>query len=124
VRVVTGSTGEQDDVANVEVKCFDQSANPYLAVGCAIAAGLDGIATKEPLPDEIVVDPATLGARAPARLPQSLDEAVDALEADAVIADAMGPLLFDSFVAVRRAEADAFRGSDADAIAAAHRWRY
>src|SRR5262249_10112689 len=101
-----------------------QSANPYLALGGAIAAGLDGIATKATLADEVVVDPATLGADAPARLPQSLDEAVDALEADDVIADAMGSLLFNSFVAVRRAEAAVFRASDADAIAAAHRWRY
>jgi glutamine synthetase len=124
VRVVTGSIGERDDVANVEVKCFDQSANPYLAIGAAIAAGLDGIATGATLPDEIAVDPASLGIDAPARLPESLDDAIAALEADAVVTNALGSLLCDSFVATRRAEADAFRDSEPDAIAAAHRWRY
>ncbi len=44
LRLVTGSAGEQDTRANLEVKCFDLAANPYLVVGSLIAAGLAGIA--------------------------------------------------------------------------------
>jgi len=36
----------------------------------------------------------------------------------------MGADLYDAFTAVRAAEAEAFQGQDAEAIAAAHRWRY
>ena len=37
VRFVTGMTGSEQTAANCEVKCFDQSANPYLAIGSVIA---------------------------------------------------------------------------------------
>src|SRR5207302_1827400 len=33
VRFVTGMVGTRDTAANTEVKCFDQSANPYLLAG-------------------------------------------------------------------------------------------
>jgi len=36
----------------------------------------------------------------------------------------MGPMLFDAFVAVRKAEAGALGHQDPEAIAATHRWRY
>jgi glutamine synthetase len=36
----------------------------------------------------------------------------------------MGDALFESFVAVRRAEADLFAGRAPDEIAAATRWRF
>ena len=42
LRLVTGSTGEHDIRANLEVKCFDLAANPYLVVGSLLAAGLAG----------------------------------------------------------------------------------
>ena len=58
------------------------------------------------------------------RLPQSVEEAVSHLEKSEVIRDAMGPMLFGPFLAVRRAEAEAFAGQDPDEIVAAHRWRY
>ena len=35
-------TGSGPEAANVEIKCFDQAANPYLATGSVIAAGLAG----------------------------------------------------------------------------------
>jgi len=48
LRLVTGSAGEQDVRANLEVKCFDLAANPYLAAGSVIAAGLAGLDAGEP----------------------------------------------------------------------------
>ena len=43
LRLVTGSSGEQDARANIEIKCFDLAANPYLVIGSLIAAGLAGL---------------------------------------------------------------------------------
>ena len=43
VRLVTGIVGTRDTSSNCEVKTFDLSANPYLAIGALIAAGLAGL---------------------------------------------------------------------------------
>ena len=129
LRLVTGSAGEQDIRANLEVKCFDLSANPYLAVGSVIAAGLDGIRSGARLPAEIAGDPAALTAdelagRGIRRLPQGLPEAADCLDRSPVLRRAMGDPLFEAFLAVRRAEAELFADASADDIAAQTRWRW
>src|SRR5215467_12858611 len=95
LRLVTGSSGEQDIRANLEVKCFDLAANPYLVVGSLLAAGLAGMSKGETLPPETEGDPAglteaDLAERSVRRLPQSLDEALSALEASDTLRQAMG----------------------------------
>jgi len=129
LRFITGMTGSQPEAANVEIKCFDQAANPYLVIGSVIAAGLAGIERRLTLPPEVTGDPAidlTPGQRVhtAGRLPDSLDCALAALRRSDVIPAAMGPVLYDAFTAVRAAEADTFGGQDPDTIAAAHRWLY
>jgi glutamine synthetase len=129
VRFVTGMVGIRDSAANTEVKCFDSSANPYLLAGTLLAAGLAGVEGKLRLPEEVTVDPGglseeerdRLGIR---RLPESLGEALGNLEKSDVLRDAMGPMLFGPFTAVRRAEIEAFAGKEPEEIVAAHRWRY
>jgi glutamine synthetase len=129
IRFVTGMTGSQPTSANTEVKCFDLSANPYLVAGALTAAGLMGIEQDLRLPPEVSRDPADysdkeleeLGIR---RLPASLGEAVGHLEESKVLREAMGDVLFNAFVAVRRAEIDAFAGQSDEELVAAHRWRY
>ncbi|HEY7281214.1 MAG TPA: glutamine synthetase family protein [Actinomycetota bacterium] len=129
VRFVTGMVGTRQTAANTEVKCFDQSANPYLLAGAVLAAGMSGVERDLKLPEEITVDPGDLSeeelaGRGIARLPQSVEEAVANLEKSEVLREAMGPMLFGPFVAVRRAEAEAFAGMEPDDVVAAHRWRY
>jgi glutamine synthetase len=129
VRFVTGMVGSRETAANTEIKCFDQSANPYLVAGAVIAAGLAGVDRGLRLPEEVTVDPGGLSAeelaeRGIQRLPQSVEEALGNLEKSDVLRDAMGPLLFSPFAAVRRAEAEAFAGKEPDDVVAAHRWRY
>jgi glutamine synthetase len=126
VRLVTGSTGEHDIRANVETKCFDLAANPYLVVGSLLAAGLSGTGS---LPDEIEGDPAGLGddelaRRGIVRLPQSLTEAADAFEVSGVLRQAMGDPLFEAVLAVRRAEAELFADSSPSDVVARTRWRW
>jgi glutamine synthetase len=129
IRFVTGMIGARETAANTEVKCFDQSANPYLVTGALIAAGLAGVERNLRLPEEVTVDPASLSDGELAhggiqRLPQSIEEAVSHLEKSDVLRDAMGSMLFGPFVATRRAEAEAFLGQEPEKIVAAHRWRY
>jgi glutamine synthetase len=127
LRLVTGSAGEQDARANVEVKCFDLAANPYLVVGSVIAAGLAGLRDGAALPAEIDGDPALaaeLADRAARRLPQTLPEATGCLERAAVLRSAMGDPLFEAFLAVRRGEAELFADASPDEIVAQTRWRW
>ncbi|WP_159661969.1 glutamine synthetase family protein [Streptomyces mexicanus] len=129
LRVVTGTRGVRDRAANLEVKPVDLAANPYLALGCVIAAGLDGITAAAPLPEEITGDPARLdpaeaASRGVRRLPAGLAEAVAAFRADGVLRDALGPVLADAGIAVREGEIAAVEGRDDAQVAAAYRWRY
>jgi glutamine synthetase len=87
----------------------DAAANPYLATAGLIAAGLDGIDRRLPLPaaatdDLFQLDLATLRQRDIGVLPQSLGEAVDALAADEVVCGALGETLSRSFVRLKRDE--------------------
>ena len=87
----------------------DASANPYLATAALIAAGLDGIARGlDPGPacedDLFEMAPAELRRRGIALLPQSLGDALDALEADAELRAALGDTLHREFIACKRAE--------------------
>src|SRR5918992_584811 len=129
VRFVTGMVGTRETAANTEVKCFDESANPYLAAGAIVAAGLAGVERNLRLPEEVTVDPGglsedELAERGIKRLPQSVEEALSHLEKSDVLRDAVGTLLFSAFAAVRRAEAEAFAGQGPEEVVAAHRWRY
>lgn len=88
----------------------DAAANPYLALAGLIAAGLDGIerSLEPPAPTEedlFALGLAGIRARGIAVLPQSLGEAADALEADAVLGAALGAVLHEEFVRLKRAEA-------------------
>ena len=111
----------RDDPAasvNLEIKPSDSSANPYLALGAAIQAGLDGIRRKLDPGEAVNVDPATLSdaerlAVGADRLPASLAEALDALEADDLLLASLGDLRRRAYLAVKRSEVAAFAGTDA-----------
>lgn len=129
LRLVTGSAGEQDERANIEIKCFDLAANPYLLAGSLIAAGLAGLDKGTALPADIDDDPADLSPaelerRGIRRLPQTLPEATGYLEHNAVLREAMGDPLAEAFLAVRRAETELFSEASPEAIVAQTRWRW
>jgi glutamine synthetase len=128
VRMVTGSSGSEQSAANVEVKCFDLHANPYLVLAGLIAAGMDGLADWARLPEPIDVDPAVLpdsdlGEREIRRLPKSLREATDAFVADDLMVDAYGADVVASVVALRESEIELFGEATDEEVAAATRWQ-
>jgi glutamine synthetase len=101
-------------ISNVELKTVDPTCNPYLALGAVIAVGLDGLERKLDPGDPVQVDPADLPEaelkqRSIRPLPSNLGEAIQALDGDAVLRAALGPELFTSFIAVRRAEWEAMK---------------
>ena len=113
VRICSPLRGDPGSSVNLELKPSDSSANPYLALGGFIYAGLDGIRGKLDPGEAMNVDPATLSEadRAAAgahRLPASLNAALDALSADTVLMDALGPLRGTAYLAVKRSEAAHF----------------
>ncbi|MCE3554997.1 glutamine synthetase family protein [Pseudonocardia sp. RS11V-5] len=129
VRLVTGSQGEEPTAANVEIKCMDQAANPYLLVAGLLAAGLAGLEEGGTLPEPVHADPAGLSdderARlAVERLPTDLATAAAAFEAEPALTAAFGPSLTETLLAVRRAEAGALVGRTAAEIIDATRWRW
>lgn len=92
----------------LEFRLADGSCNPYLAAAVMIAAGLDGI-EKEIDPGEpqninlYALSDIELQQKGIRTLPQSLKEAVDALESDEVIKAALG-VLADEFINLKRME--------------------
>ena len=91
----------------------DASANPYLASAAMIAAGLDGIDRKLSLPaavddDLFALSLGQIQERGIALLPQDLGAALDALASDTVVSGALGPLLTEQFLQLKRQEFTAF----------------
>jgi glutamine synthetase len=117
IRVPSVFWGMEEASTNAELKAADASSNPYLALGGVIAAGLDGLERGLEPPEPVEVDPATIDeqereARGIARLPETQAQALAALEADDVLTAALGPVLTESYLAVRRSEWDAYSAGD------------
>jgi len=95
----------------IEWRLPDPSCNVYAAIAATLAAGLMGMdaAMVPPLPcAEDLYERLARGDTMPERLPRSLDEALDALEADAVLREAVGVEFCAQFIQLKRAEWDAF----------------
>jgi glutamine synthetase len=123
VRLASPVAGREAATANVEFKPVDVTSNPYLALAAVLAAGMDGIERGLDPGEPTMVDPATLGederaARGIRPLPASPDEALDALEGDAVLVNAIGEPLVRTHVAVARAQAAMARELPPEEVAA------
>jgi glutamine synthetase len=95
----------------LELRVPDASANPYLLTAAIIHAGLDGIRRKldpgEPCNDNLYqLTMAELKSRGIARLPASLTESIDALEADEVLCKGLGHAFVAEFSLIKRTESD------------------
>ena len=98
-----------------ELRCPDPSANPYLALTVMLAAALDGIERELGAPDplnEINVYHLTREERQEksiAELPGSLAEALQVLDTDAILKDALGQVIYESFQRAKWAEVEEYR---------------
>ncbi len=113
------ATKDPETATRLELRSPDPSANPYLAFTGILAAGLHGMTAGIEPPPAVEENlyamsegaKAALGIR---RVPSSLDETVDALEANGVIRDAIGPVASDYLIRAKRAEIDEFRAAVTD----------
>lgn len=104
--------GEAAAQMRIEYRGADASANPHLALGAILLAGLEGLRAGLPTPPILDRDPAQLDEQEQTRfgvgtLPGSLEEALAALEQDAAARAWLPAPLHDAYAAVKRAEIEA-----------------
>jgi glutamine synthetase len=114
---------------NLEYKPADCTANPYLAFGGLVAAGLDGIERGLEPPEPTSTDPHTLSdaerkAAGITRYPGNLGDTLDLLAEDVVLTGALGELLTASYLAVRRSEFAAYEAMSEEARYRGHFLKY
>ncbi len=103
---VPADTGPQH-AGQIELRCPDPAANPYLAFAVMLAAGLDGIERSLSLPEPFEeslysVSDEELRSRNVGTLPMTLGEAITELELDPVIREALGDHIYERYVAALR----------------------
>jgi glutamine synthetase len=98
---------ERGRATRVEIRIGDGSANPYLAVAATLFAGLHGLREELPLADPVSGDGYT--DETSERVPVSLEDALDALEADTYLRDAIGETIVEPFLAMKRFELERHR---------------
>jgi glutamine synthetase len=110
IRIPRAHTHES---TRIELRCPDPSCNPYLAFAVMLAAGLDGIKRELQIPEateENVYSPGGAQSKSTGNLlPESLDEAIDEMEKDTVIKEALGAYLFERFINAKRLEWEDYR---------------
>jgi glutamine synthetase len=96
----------------LELRCPDPSCNPYLAFAVMLAAGLDGIKRDLPVPEAMEENIYLLDSQRQGKssvLPGSLHQALNALEEDQVIQEALGAHTLDRFINAKRQEWEEYR---------------
>ena len=98
----------------VELRSPDPSCNPYLALAVILGAIIDGVENhiEPPLQTEeniYAMTPKELKRSKIESLPASLDEALDLLEKNDTIKDALGEHILHEFVTAKRKECEVFR---------------
>ena len=112
------------DQFNVEFRALDCTANPHLAVGVLVRAGLQGIRDRLPPDAPLEGDPGEVAAvelarRGIERLSTSLGQALDRLEAKG--RDLLPPALADVFLIVKREEIAMLAGASPQEVADRYR---
>ena len=101
-----------NDKCHIEMRGASAMSNPYLSAAAVLAAGLLGVKRKLKLAPQ-VDGPSEEDPSLP-KLPQSLDESLSALEADAEMRTMLGEDLIKLFTTVKRFELARLRGHVTD----------
>lgn len=93
----------------IELRLPDAACNPYLTTAAILAAGMDGVKREldpgVPINDNLYEwSPQQIADRGIALLPQTLSEAITALEEDEVVRGAIGDKLAAEFIQLKRME--------------------
>jgi glutamine synthetase len=107
---VPGSTAAD---THLEFRAADSTANPWLALGALVWAGLDGVNRALPAPGP-----------APAAFPDCLQDALSALEHDGVMSSWLPDELLRTYLSVKRSEISAMAELPADQVDARYARAY
>lgn len=108
VRVPVPKKGKESST-RIEFRSPDPACNPYLAFSVMLAAGLKGVEEGYELPPEArdniyEMTPEERAAEGIGALPQDLAEAISAMEASELVAEALGEHVFEYFIKNKRRE--------------------
>jgi glutamine synthetase len=103
----------------VELRSPDPSCNPYLAFSAILAAGLEGMAHRYPIPQPTEENATLLGEaerarRGIAQLPDTLGQAIALAEGSALLKRIFGEHVFRSFLQNKQIEDSRFRAAVTD----------
>jgi glutamine synthetase len=109
VRIVQSRSAEGTPLRRLEIRSADGTCNPYQLASAILAAGLDGVRRGLDPGSPIGLDVSRLNEEEMSThglqiLPRSLDRALDALEADEIMAELIGPALVAGFIKAKRSE--------------------
>ncbi len=115
--------GDPAGQLRLEYRGADGAANPYLALGAIVRAGVEGVRAELSAPPILDCDPAALDADEAVRygvgaLPATLAESLDALTEDTTARAWMTPLMFEAYMAVKRFEVAATADLDIEQLCA------
>ncbi|MDI3535481.1 MAG: glutamine synthetase [Thermosediminibacterales bacterium] len=107
IRIPSTQFGNWEKTARIEYKPADCSSNPYLAIAAIIAAGNDGVVNGFDPGPAIMSDPGLLSEeerqkRGIQRLPQTLAEALDALDKDEYMREFFSNEMVDEYIKMKK----------------------
>ena len=113
VRVPRYKPGKEK-ATRVELRNPDPACNPYLAFSVMLAAGLDGMKKKYPLPPQVTgniyeMSEAERKKAGIESLPSDLFEAIKATEQSALVREALGDKVFEYFIRNKKDEWNDYR---------------
>jgi glutamine synthetase len=103
---------ERGEGTRLEIRIGDGAANPYLMVASVLAAGLDGI--KQKMKPNKAAEGWAYEDEADPLLPVTFTAALDALEADPLFADLMGPTVISTHLTLKRDEIERYEAEVPD----------
>lgn len=106
-------SAETGPAARIEHRVADCAASPYFALAAALQAALLGVTKRYELADPETNDGLET-TNTDRHTPHSLTEALDALDADTVLKEAVGGPLIDNFIAIKREELRILADKSAD----------
>lgn len=101
--------------AQLEHRMADGAVNPYVATHAVLRAAMLGVDQGYRLPEAEDLD-GIENVRASRHVPSSLKKALDALEKDSVLTEALGTLLVDALVFLKRDEATRLEQASVDEV--------
>lgn len=103
----------------IEFRAPDPMCNPYLAFTVMLAAGLDGVKRKGGAPEPVEknifkMSEAQKKAEGIESVPASLKAALEELENNTVLKEALGKHIYENFIEIKTAEWDSYRTAVTD----------